>query len=109
MASLLDFYRPAAVTPQFQLAEIGVQGGYATEDAGISQSRMKRNFETRTLPSLVNREAAKGSFYSGGAGVRADQAREDYLNESGDVSRMLQRKLADLSRQRVYATLGVSV
>lgn len=108
MPSLSDFYAPAAVAPQFAVAEYNAQGTDLTVNAGLSQDRMKRAYETRTLPSLVNREAAKGTFQSGGAGVRADQAKEDYQNASGDVGLQLRQSLADLARRRLYATLGVS-
>lgn len=108
MATLSDFYQPAAVSPQFQVAEYNAQGTDATTNAGLTQSRLKNQFENRTLPQLVNNEAAKGTFLSGGAGVRADQSREDYQNASGDVGLQLRQTLADLARRRLYATLGVS-
>lgn len=110
MPSLMDFYQPISSVPQqFRTGEINVRAGEAAVEGGLQQTRMKRNFETRTLPDLVNREAAKGTFYSGMAGVRADQAKEDYLDRSGDVSRQLQSHLAELARQRIYAALGVSI
>lgn len=109
MASLTDFYQPAAVSPQFATYELNAQGTDLTTNAGLAQKRLKDLYENRTLPGLVNREASKGSFYSGNAGVRGDEVRQDYQNASGDISLNLRQSLADLSRRRLYAQLGVSV
>lgn len=109
MASLADFYQGGLQSPQFAIAELNAQGTDASTNAGVTTARMQRQYETRTLPQLVNREASKGSFYSGNAGVRADQAKEDYLNASGDVTRQLNQTLSQLARQRLYAQLGVTV
>lgn len=109
MASLNDFYQPAAVSPQFTAAETTAQAGDAATNAGLAQTRLKSLYENRTLPGLVNSESAKGTFMSGGAGTRADQAREDYQNQYGDIGLNLRQNLADLARQRLYAALGVNV
>lgn len=108
MPSLQELYQPG---PSQALIQEGVnrQAGYAAEDAGLKQTLLKRNFETRTLPDLVNRQAGRGAFFSSATGNHADRAREDYVTEAGDTTRLLQRSLADLSRKRILGALGVSV
>lgn len=110
MASLMDFYRPASSAPN-GLAESGTvtNAGYAAEDAGLRQSLAKRQFESRTLPDLVNRQASRGAYHSSATGNALDRAREDYTVDQADTSRMLQRTMADLSRRRILAAIGVQV
>jgi hypothetical protein len=108
MASLADLFQPTGVAPQFAIAEDNIQGGYASADANLGQKRLSRNYQ-QSLQDEANNEAARGSFYSGGAGVRADRTKQNYLDQSSDINRQLQRSLADLARNRIYATLGVSV
>jgi len=109
MASLLDYYQPSGPSGAFAQAGINAQAGEVSEDAGLSQTLMKRQFETRTLPDLVNRQAGRGAFFSSASSNALNRAGEDYVTESSDVSRLLQRSLAGLSRQRILAGLGVSI
>lgn len=110
MASLLDYYTPPSSTPPAFMQEgINRQAGYAGEDAGLKQTLAKRQFENRTMPDLVNRQASRGAFHSGSTGVLADRAKENYLTDQGDTSRLLQRTMADLSRNRILASIGVAI
>ncbi len=110
MASLADLYSPASSSPN-GLAESGttVAAGYAAEDAGLKQSLLKRQFEGRTLPDIANSQAAKGAWHSSATQNAMDRSREDYVTDQSDTTRMLQRTMADLSRRRILASIGVQV
>lgn len=107
MAGLSDLLQPSPVSPQFGIAEDNIQGGYASQDAGLASGRLATQYGIGMKQEASN-EASKGSFYSGGAGVRADQSKMAYTNEQSDIGRQLQRTLADLARNRLYANLGVN-
>lgn len=110
MASLTDLYAPPSATPgAFIQAGLNQSAANASEDAGLSMARMRRQFETRTLPDIADSFASSGSFFSGATGLAADRAKESYANDSGDIERLLNRHLADLSRQRVLASMGISI
>lgn len=108
MASLSDIYSPGANTPAM-LADLNIQAGDARTDAGLSQTRLMRNYSTRALPDLVNRYAARGTFSGGQAGVAGDRLKEDVGNQFGDIQRLLDRQLAHFRRQGVLAATGVSI
>lgn len=110
MASLSDLYSAPSATPQ-AITEFGInrQAGYAAEDTGLRQGLLKRAFETRTLPDLVDRQAGRGAFFSSATTQFADRAKEDYSVEQADSQRLLQRTMADLASKRIMASLGVSV
>lgn len=105
----MDYYKASGPSSAFAQAGINQQAGEVSEDAGLAQTLMKRQFDTRTLPDIVNGQAARGAFYSSSTVNALDRAKEDYVTESADVSRMLGRQLAGLSRQRILAGLGVSI
>lgn len=110
MASLQDLYQPATAAPTgLSESNLTASAGYAAEDSGLKQALSKRQFENRTLPDLVNRQAARGAYHSSATGNVLDRAREDYSTEQADVSRLLQRTMADLSRRRILAAIGVQV
>lgn len=104
MASLSNYGGAAQ-----NLANIGLEGSDMTADTGLAQTRLMRNYSTRMLPDLVNRYAAKGTFYGGQAGYQADQLKEDVGNQYGDLQRNLQRQLAGLRRAGVLAAMGVVI
>lgn len=108
MASLTDLYAPGANAPA-ALAGLDLQASDARTDAGLSQSRLLRNYSDRNLPDLVNRYAARGTFYGGQAGVAADRLKEDTGNQYGDIQRLLDRQLANLRRQGILAATGVTL
>lgn len=88
-------------------ADLG--GSLARTDAGLQQTRLLRNYATRSLPDLTHNYAAKGTFYGGSAGVAADRLKEDVGNQYGDVQRALDLKLAELRRQGILAATGVGI
>lgn len=110
MASLASLYQPAPSQP-IGLAESGtaVNAGYAAEDAGLKQSLLKRQFEGRTLPDIASSQAARGAYHSGATRQMMDRSREDYVSDQSDTTRLLQRTMADLSRRRILAAIGVQV
>lgn len=107
MASLSDFVstQGSGNAPQ-GLANFALDGSQSRIDAGLAQTRLLRQFSDRALPALVNRYAAKGTFYGGQAGVQSDQLKEDYTNDFGDIQRQLNARLADLRRQGILAATG---
>lgn len=110
MASLSDFYQPASGGPQaFTLADNALQGSDATSDAGLQQSRLMRNYATRSLPDLVNRYSARGTARSGWAGVMSDRLKQDTGDQYGDIQQRLERTMAGLRRAGVLATTGVAL
>lgn len=110
MASLSDYYSPPSGRAlPYTLADNALTGSDATADAGLAQSRILRNFSTRTMPDLVNRYSARGTARSGWAGIMADRAKEDATNDYGDVQRQLDRTMAGLRRAGVLATTGVMI
>lgn len=109
VATLADFTAAPATPLGFTLGSLDLSGSDARTDAGLATSRLLSDYSTRALPSLVNSEASKGTFYGGQAGVRADQLKEDEVNQAGDISRQLGRTLAGLRRQGVMAAAGVSL
>lgn len=108
MASLADLYSPGANAPA-SLSDLDIQASDARTDAGLSQSRLLRGYATRQLPDLVNRYAARGTFYGGQAGVAADRLKEDVTNQYGDVQRLLDRQLAGIRRAGILAATGVAI
>jgi hypothetical protein len=81
-------------------------------DAGVNAGEEVRKDSTlydRGLRNEVNSDASKGSFYSGNAGVRADQLRQDLGFQVGDVQRQLSQTLADLTYKRILASTGLSL
>ncbi len=109
MASLMDYYQASGPSGAFTQAGINQQAGEVSEDAGLAQTLMKRQFESRTLPDLINNQASRGAFHSSATSNALNRATEDYTGESADVSRLLQRELAGLSRNRILAGLGVAI
>lgn len=107
MASLNELYTTQGGGAISSLASLGLQASDARVDAGLAQSRLLRNYGQRMLPDLVNRHAAKGTFYGGQIGVQADRLKEDVGDEYGDIQRNLNRALADLRRRGILAATGV--
>lgn len=109
MASLSSYWSAPSGNAAKSLADINLQGSDLASDAGLAQSRILRDYSQRNLPALVNREAAKGTFYGGGAGRRADMLKEDTADAYGDITRNLSRQMANLRRSGIMAATGVMV
>lgn len=110
MASLADFYQAPSGTPlPFTLANNALDASDATSDAGLQQSRLLRNYASRSLPDMVNRYSARGTVRGGQAGVMADRLKQDVGDQYGDIQIRLNRTLAGLRRAGVLATTGVSL
>jgi hypothetical protein len=108
MASLRDFVTTqVSGNPALSLADLGLQASDAATEAGLQQTRLMRDYSTRLLPDLINRHAARGTFYGGQVGLQADQLKEDVGNQYGDIQRRLQQQLADLRRRGILAATGV--
>jgi hypothetical protein len=100
MASLAD------IIPEYQ-GQIANQESMSAVDSGIQKQRINRNFAERTLPGLQNYYAGRGTFSSGHARLKADQATQDTADQSLDIDRLMARQGADLARKRLLATAGV--
>lgn len=81
-------------------ADTAYQGGEA-------QRRLMRNYTQYDLPDLVNSEAAKGTYYSGGARQRADRLRTAANEGYGDIQYQMDNTIADLARKRSLAGMGI--
>lgn len=109
MASLASFYQPPATNAPALLDSYNQSAGYATTQAGLEQSRGLRDYGNVTLPGIVNDAAARGTFFGGQVGVRADQAKQQQVDQYGDIQNTLNMKLADLRRQGILAATGISL
>lgn len=108
MASLNDFMS-SGPSPALTEESLLNKAGNASVDYGINASLLQRNYETRTLPDIVNRQAGRAAFFSSATGEFGDRAKEDYLTQQGQNDLSLQRTMADLTRSRILAQLGVSI
>ena len=110
MASLADYYSPPSGPPAgFSLAGLQTQQSQALEEGGIQQSRIMRNFSEYDLPDLINNQAAKGTFFSGTTGVKADRLRQGATDSFGDIGRTVSRTVANLASQGVLAASGIQI
>jgi hypothetical protein len=99
--------QPAAALQQE--AERTVAADRARADAGLAQSQLTDQFNNVTAPGLAGQLGATGQYYSSagrGAQLRAAQG---YTQQSAGIQSALQRKLADFTRQRTYASLGLII
>lgn len=107
MASFADLYQADQGTPLgFSLAGINDQMGDARTDAGLQKSQNSLMY-SRALTNLTNDYSAKGTARGGMAGVAGDQLGQDYAYGQGSTDMMLNRTLANLSRNKILATYGL--
>lgn len=107
MASVSDLVNTKSSTLPTDWVRGAINENEAASDAGIQESRLNRNFATRTLPDIVNRFASRGTFFSGTARRTAGQAYEDVNNDVSDVERMLARTRNQLQLNRFLAAVGL--
>lgn len=110
MASILDFLQPRGGTPLgFTLGGIAQERSGALEDTGLSKVQNTRQYK-RGAQDLVSRFSDRGLGYGGHAkNQAAGRMTEDYQWAQDDADRLLRRTMGQLDRQRLLATLGVSV
>jgi len=82
-------------------------GADAQAQAGVDTSHSLTTLG-QNLYGEVNRDAARGSFYSGGAGYRADLLRQGQNWQAASIQRSLSNTMADLARQRIMAAMGIN-
>lgn len=104
MASLTDLYGDSPAASSF--ITLGNNDSDVREDAGLEGQRLLHRYETRLLPQMMDRYAARGTFMSGHARVAADQLREDVGQGYGDIQRLMARQLSKLAQDRLLQTLG---
>lgn len=110
MASLDSLFSGGDSAPSgFRLASLGTQASDLTEDAGIAQHRLLRNFGQFDLPDLTSRYASRGTFHSGMAGKAADKLRLGVSDQFGDLERRKSRGLSDIMTNSLLALTGYSV
>lgn len=78
--------------------EAGYQTGYNTSV-----------YTNRTVPQLQSSIGASGQWYSGARQKAETNTYEDFVKGTHDVASAAQRQLDDLTRQRMYATVGLIV
>lgn len=109
MASLTDFYQPPATNAPALIDSLNESGAQATTQAALEQSRGLRDFSAITMPGIVNDAASRGTFYGGQVGVRGDLAKQQEVDQYGDIQNTLNMKLTDLRRQGILAATGISL
>lgn len=107
MASLVDFFQPEQPSPAFGIADIGLQRSQALADAGLQLGRNQADFQEDVVPGLRDRFASRGTFHSGILGQAGEEAEQNFLRGQSDIQRELSNVLADLTRQRLFTTLGI--
>lgn len=113
MASILDYWQGVQSSSggkalPFQLADIGIQEGETNEDWGLAKGRLSTMYN-RNLGDLVDRYSSRGTVRGGMAGVAADRLREDKDYQGAGLDLQRDRRLGDLARNRVLATVGAIV
>lgn len=92
--------------PTFTLADLALQGDKARVDAALQNQWLGRELRTRTLPSIINRRAGRGAFYSGQTTLESAKALEDMQRAQGQVNYDLSNSLGDMLRRRIDALVG---
>lgn len=113
MASILDYWQGVGAQAggkalPFQLADNQLQVSDTNEDWGLAKSRMGTMYG-RNLNDLTQRYQARGTVRGGMAGVAADRLREDNNFDSANLDLQRNRRLSELARNRVLATVGVMI
>jgi hypothetical protein len=93
------------MTPQYRLNDTGPN---LQEDASVASTRSLQDYRQRTLPNLANQGAALGQTGSSGLQTRAENASTDMNRAQSDIYRMLGRNTANISKQKVLATMGMA-
>ncbi len=87
--------------------DIGSQESDVLYNRGLLQQRLLRNYLQYDLPDLVDSEATKGTYYSGGANRRSARLGTAANEAYGDIGYQSSQMLADLARKRSLAGFGV--
>lgn len=78
-------------------------------DRGVRQGEATQNFTQYQLPQLVSGIAANGQYGSSARQKDEAHAYTGYLQNSYDIQSASQRQLDDLTRQRMFASLGLVI
>lgn len=78
-------------------------------DASYATGYNTSVFTKRTMPQLQSSIGATGQWYSGARQGAEKNSYEDFVKGNHDVASAAQRQLDDLTRQRMYATVGLIV
>lgn len=113
MASILDYWQGVGQggggkALPFQLADNQLDVSDTNEDWGLAKSRLGTMYG-RGMSDLTDRYSARGTVRGGQAGVAADRMREDQNFNSANLDLQRNRRLSDLARNRVLATVGVMI
>jgi hypothetical protein len=91
------------MTPQYRLNETAPN---LTQDSSIASTRALQDYQQRTVPDLVNQSAAMGNFGSSGAANKLQRSLVDYRRNQNDISRMFNRQMASIAKNKIMATMG---
>lgn len=109
MASLADLtgtFAPQGPEAGFTLADLAVQGGVASAQAGLQKQRILRNFQQFDLPDLINAQAARGAFASGATGQKAARLVTGTSDRLADIDLALAPTLASIAANQQLAGSG---
>jgi hypothetical protein len=109
MASLMDlFARGSAPLGPMSIATPALNEADVTADEGLAQSRLLTNFG-RANEGLRNRYASRGTWFSGQKGVQSDKLRDEYAQQSSDLTLARDRQKAAFVRNRALAAYGIEL
>lgn len=110
MASLSQFVfdeqqtPPALTQANAALSRESIEAGQAQEHALAA-----RKFRTRTVPDLIRRRAARGSFFSGGTSEDVAREATKTVERFGEGRAQATEKLADVLRNQFLDTIGLEL
>jgi len=90
----------------FTMAGIADDRSNENTDFGLASFKNQRDF-TRGQSDLVDRFSDRGTARSGMLSKASDRMSQDYQFNQGQAELLHRRKLSDLDRQRLFATMGV--
>jgi hypothetical protein len=81
----------------------------ANTDSAVNQGYLTSTYTKRTLPGIQGAAASAGQHYGTARQKVEANSYEDFLKGSHDIQSGLQRTLDDLTRQRMYASIGLII
>lgn len=89
-------------------ASLEQQGQQVRTDRAVNQGFLTSQFQY-TAPQLASSIAANGQYFGTARQGAEKNNLQQYLHSSYDIQSAAQRQLDDLTRQRMYAALGLVI